>query len=167
MLQSILKHFDNKSNNYNTGLFSDYNIDRKWQHYLQYDYYDIPTQFIDSTNCKISKTLSLFDIFHGWCMVYLSYFITMNPDWTPVMITGKNETLYHAFATKTIENITYFADARGITDNALTFFTEYQNIHDTIKIQKITDLPELTFEDMLIMKKAYDIIYNNKIAEIA
>ena len=119
---------------------------------------------LDARLYKITKNITLIDMFHGSCMLYMSYFITLNPDWTPMKLyrTENVDKIIHVFAIKKIHDVTYFADARGITDDCALFFKEYLCLKDIITIEKIYDLPELDFEDMLIFKKAYDMIYKNE-----
>ena len=76
--------------------------------------------------------------------------------------TGNVDKINHVFAIKKIHDVTYFADARGITDDCALFFKEYLCSNYKMNIEKIHTLPELEFEDMLIFKKAYDIIYKNE-----
>lgn len=165
MVNDILNYYDLKTNNYRKGLFETYSPNQPWSDEVKKSQHGVSyTQFIATKNIHITDTITLLDMFHGLCYTYLSYFITMNPDWTPVELRRTNfwTTLIHAYATKEINGVTYFADARGISDNCLDFFNDYRFSKNNMSINHIHDLPELTYEDSLIMKKAYDIIYGDE-----
>lgn len=170
MVQDILNYFELKTTGYTHGLFNTKLTDRPWSNDINKTTSGVSyTQFIDAKKHKLTNTISLLDVFHGLCAFYMSYFITMNPDWIPMKIYRPEciNSLIHSFAIKEINGITYFADARGITDNCIDFFSDYRFSKKTMQLTKIDNLPELDYDDMLIMKKAYDIIYHNKPITIA
>ena len=165
MTKDILQYYNLISHNYNKGLFEKHVADRTWSNEVKKSKNGVSyTQFIDAKDMMITNDLSLLDMFHGLCHTYMAYFITMNPDWKPMQMRRLNfwNTLIHAYAVKTIGDITYFADARGVTDNCLDFFNDYRFAKNNMIIEPVRDLPELTYEDSRVLKKAYDIIYHNK-----
>lgn len=119
------------------------------------------TRFSEALDVMLDDKWSLYDMFHGLCLLYASYFISENPEWTPMVLKNKSTgRLTHVFLTKELNGATLFADARGITDNPLEFFDDYKFSKKTLYVERTDKLPELDFDDMLKYKKAYDIIYN-------
>ena len=167
MKKDILKYFDLITNDFSYGLFEKKLKDRTWNE-INNIQFDPKTQFIDAKSYTVYDNITLLDMFHGLCAFYMSYFITKNPDWTPMELYHfeTRKQIIHIFAIKQINNVTYFADARGITDNCIEFFSDYNFSKNKMHIHKITHLPELDYDDMILMKKAYDMIYKNKKIQI-
>lgn len=141
MLKDITNYFPIQEHKYSTGLFNQKTASKIQIHKI------------------LSDNMSLFDMYNGLCMLYMSYFITQKPDWKIMKLT-KNNSLIHVFATKNINNINYFADARGITDNCIIFFKDYACSTEKLIIQPVTNLPELDFYEIIPFAKAYKICYS-------
>lgn len=86
------------------------------------------------TDYAYTKTMQLqektmFQMFHGICYDYLKFFINKNPDWKPLFLVRESNyggvQLIHAFAYKKDNDKILFADARGITDDAVLFFSDF------------------------------------------
>lgn len=85
------------------------------------------TKFADLMDLEIHGT-DPFCMFHGRCYQFAHYFAGETPGWTVTLIERGTfwNTLVHAFCTKEIDGKTYFADARGITDDPSVFFEDYE-----------------------------------------
>lgn len=157
MVEDILKFYPLKSRGYKKGLFATHK--NEWVNIGGLN----RTQFIEAKEIKIDKDITLLDMFHGYCVLFMSYFITKQPSWNVMLLERPDsfQKIVHCFATKTINGVTYFADARGITDNCLEFFSDFRFCKDNMNIKEFKKLPELSYEQMLWMKKSYDIIFDS------
>lgn len=68
------------------------------------------------------------EFLHGYCNLYLVYFVKRNPDWTGVIMTRRsNGCIIHAFAERIREDgVKLYADARGIFSDEKLFFRPYR-----------------------------------------
>lgn len=85
------------------------------------------TQYADAMRISCGYGWSLFDFIHGKCGYFADYFHENNPDWKVInMMRGSSwGTMIHSYCIKEINGTTYFADARGITDDPETFFNDF------------------------------------------
>ena len=102
------------------------------------------TKFGDVMDLEIPGT-DPFYMFHGRCYQFAHYFAGETTGWTVTIIERGNfwNTIVHAFCTKEINGKTYFADARGITDDPSVFFEDYdcsRNAYLVTEKQKDTDM---------------------------
>lgn len=67
------------------------------------------------------------ELLHGYCNLYLAYFLERNPDWQGVILVRKsNGFIIHAYAEKaSADGTTIYADARGIFGSEKLFFKPY------------------------------------------
>lgn len=67
------------------------------------------------------------EFLHGYCNIYLVYFLKKMPEWRgEVMIRKSNKMIVHAYATRIDEDgIKNYADARGIIKDEDEFFKPY------------------------------------------
>ena len=144
-----------------TGLFSKRLSKRPWSnepnkcsHGVSY------TQYEDAMKISFGS-MSLFDYFHGSCWYYAKYFQHKNPEWKTISLLRGNwrDSIVHTFCIKQLGDKTLFADARGITDDPVEFFSDFsfsKNSH----IVEDTDEMELSWfgKDY---KKAYDFIFKD------
>lgn len=139
-MQDFLKMFPMpQSPKVYTGLFKNFS-DRVWSDKPnKYDHGVSYTKYEDAMSIGVGE-LTLFDMFHGNCWCYAQYFKLMNPEWDIIQILRGNfwNTTVHTFCVKKVNEITYFADARGITDNPKVFFDDYSCSKDAyIKPQNL------------------------------
>ena len=66
------------------------------------------------------------EFLHGYCNLYLVYFLKKMPEWRgEVMIRKSNKMIVHAYATRIDEDgVKNYADARGIIKDEDEFFKE-------------------------------------------
>lgn len=95
------------------------------------------TNFANAMDIELNcKKFTLFELFHGLCYPYLSLFLSLNPEWKPMLLVRQHHfcggKLVHAFAYKFLEDGTcLFADARGYNDNLAEFLDDFYFSKDT------------------------------------
>ena len=161
-MQDFLKMFPKPENpKVYTGLFGNFS-ERVWSdrpnkcdHGVSY------TKYEDAMNVHVGK-LTLFDMFHGNCWYYAQYFKLMNPDWDIIQILRGNfwNNAVHTFCIKKADNITYFADARGITDDPEVFFEDFSCSKEAYWQSQDLELEHKCFMDSY--EKAYRYIFKDK-----
>lgn len=80
------------------------------------------------------------EFLHGYCNLYLVYFLKKMPEWRgEVMIRKSNKMIIHAYATRIDEDgIKNYADARGIIKDEDEFFRPYSFRNREIIVRDIT-----------------------------
>lgn len=80
------------------------------------------------------------EFLHGYCNLYLVYFLKKMPEWRgEVMIRKSNKMIVHAYATRIDEDgIKNYADARGIMKDKDEFFKPYSFRNREIIVRDIT-----------------------------
>lgn len=80
------------------------------------------------------------EFLHGYCNLYLVYFLKKMPEWRgEVMIRKSNKMIIHAYATRIDEDgIKNYADARGIIKDKDEFFKPYSFRNREIIVRDIT-----------------------------
>lgn len=80
------------------------------------------------------------EFLHGYCNLYLVYFLKKMPEWRgEVMIRKSNKMIIHAYATRIDEDgIKNYADARGIIKDEDEFFKPYSFRNREIIVRDIT-----------------------------
>lgn len=80
------------------------------------------------------------EFLHGYCNLYLVYFLKKMPEWRgEVMIRKSNKMIVHAYATRIDEDgIKNYADARGIIKDEDEFFKPYSFRNREIIVRDIT-----------------------------
>ena len=80
------------------------------------------------------------EFLHGYCNLYLVYFLKKMPEWRgEVMIRKSNKMIIHAYATRIDEyGIKNYADARGIIKDKDEFFKPYSFRNREIIVRDIT-----------------------------
>ena len=80
------------------------------------------------------------EFLHGYCNLYLVYFLKKMPEWRgEVMIRKSNKMIVHAYATRIDEDdIKNYADARGIIKDKDEFFKPYSFRNREIIVRDIT-----------------------------
>lgn len=80
------------------------------------------------------------EFLHGYCNLYLVYFLKKMPEWRgEVMIRKSNKMIIHAYATRIDEDgIKNYADARGIIKDEDGFFKPYSFRDREIIVRDIT-----------------------------
>lgn len=80
------------------------------------------------------------EFLHGYCNLYLVYFLKKMPEWRgEVMIRKSNKMIIHAYATRIDEDgIKNYADARGIIKDEDEFFKPYSFRDREIIVRDIT-----------------------------
>ncbi len=151
-----------------TGLFENFS-DREWS--------DIPnkcshgvsyTKYEDAIDVHVSICLTLFDMFHGKCWYFAQYFKNINPDWEIVQILRGNfwNEIVHTFCIKKVNGITYFADARGITDDPEVFFEDYSCSKNAYIVHNNPELDSDYFNFSDACEQAYKYIFKDNKALI-
>ncbi len=144
-----------------TGLFVKPLKERQWSNKPNKNKCGVSyTQFADSMDMDCGAGYSLFDYIHGKCWYYAEYFQHKNPDWQRVcMRRGTSwDGLIHCYCIKKDGNRTLFADARGITDDPETFFSDFTCGMD-MYVKEETE--KETSEYSMPVIKAYELIYKN------
>jgi len=162
-----LKHFLNKYPRPQnpcvyTGLFAKPLSEREWSDrpnkYKEGVSY---TQFADAYDIDLGLGLSLFNMIHGNCSYFADYFWYRNPDWKEmIMMRGTFwDTIIHVYCVKETDGKTLFADARGITDDPVTFFSDF-TCSESMYVREVYPkerVSETWFTDAY--RKAYEHIY--------
>ena len=114
--------------------------------------------------------LTMFDYLHRYCVYFANYFQSLNPEWTRVIMRRGTfyDTLIHSFCIKKVEGKTLFADARGITDDPETFFSDFacsasMHVNEYAEALPITGEYENPDEDKKIIegcKEVYNYIFS-------
>lgn len=80
------------------------------------------------------------EFLHGYCNLYLVYFLKKMPEWRgEVMIRKSNKMIVHAYATRIDEDgVKNYADARGIINDEYEFFKPYSFRNREIIVRDIT-----------------------------
>lgn len=80
------------------------------------------------------------EFLHGYCNLYLVYFLKKMPEWRgEVMIRKSNKMIVHAYATRIDEDgVKNYADARGIIKDEDEFFKPYSFRNREIIVRDIT-----------------------------
>lgn len=148
---------------YTTGLFLKPISVREWsnkpnkcKHGVSY------TQYADAMDIKCGDYISLFDYIHGLCYDFAEYFRHINPDWQMICMYRGNywNTLIHCYCTKKIGERIYFADARGITDDPETFFSDF-TCSESMYVEEESE-SQGPKEYPMSVKNAYTHIYGNE-----
>lgn len=86
------------------------------------------TKYIEMENFPVGEDgLTMFDFLHGKCGYFSDYLHIKNPKWQVIdMMRGTFwNPMIHSYCVRTIGGKTYFADARGITDDPEEFFSDF------------------------------------------
>lgn len=89
---------------------------------------------------KLGGNHNVEEFLHGYCNLYLVYFLKKMPEWRgEVMIRKSNKMIVHAYATRIDEDgIKNYADARGIIKDEDEFFKPYSFRNREIIVRDIT-----------------------------
>lgn len=162
MTKDILTYFPLNSKNEVLGLFEKPLNQRYWSNRPKKSINGVSyTQFPDAYEIVLSNKNTLFEMFHKNCWNFMTYFKSQNPEWIAYELRRETfySTLIHAFCCKKLEDgRILFADARGITDNCLDFFEDFNFSKDSMVLKEVNILePHNPLEDDC--KKAYEYIY--------
>lgn len=146
MVEDILKFYPLNTKNFSTGLFATPLKNRPWSDRPKKSLHGISyTQFEDAFEIKVTESLNLFDLFHGFCDDFAMYFKKLNPDWEIYALKRDSfNPLIHMYAIKHLEDgRILFADARGVTDNVLDFFRDFRFAKSAFveKVELVNDIP--------------------------
>lgn len=91
-------------------------------------------------SAKFGGNHNVEEFLHGYCNLYLVYFLKKMPEWRgEVMIRKSNKMIIHAYATRIDEDgIKNYADARGIIKDEDEFFKPYSFRNREIIVRDIT-----------------------------
>lgn len=91
-------------------------------------------------SAKFGGNHNVEEFLHGYCNLYLVYFLKKMPEWRgEVMIRKSNKMIIHAYATRIDEDgIKNYADARGIIKDEDEFFKPYSFRDREIIVRDIT-----------------------------
>ncbi len=145
-----------------TGLFTTRTISRAWNDKPNKSINGVSyTLYGDAYRISCGPDASLFDFIHGRCAEFAYYFHEQNPDWKIVDMRRGNfwDSLIHSYCIKEIGGITYFADARGITDDPEEFFADFACSKDMHVEDYIPEEDEAVEEEV---KKAYELIFGDE-----
>ena len=140
---------------YKTGLFKAIPFDKRddlVEPSLEERYGITHTRYSDAMEILLDNGITLFDMFHGKCELFLSYFLLVNPKWSG-MILKKGSRRIHAFAMKSDGKKILFADARGITDNIDEFLDDFETKNTHIESFDIST--DLVMQEKALCEKAY------------
>lgn len=114
------------------------------------------------------------EFLHGYCNLYLVYFLKKMPKWRgEVMIRKSNKMIVHAYATRIDEDgIKNYADARGIIKDEDEFFKPYSFRNREIIVRNITAkeiaeaVKRIKKEELYVaISELFDFVYGNNTKE--
>ena len=171
MIDDILQWFPFRGHKIQYGLFSTPIAKRELKCGLSRKTYGVDrTYYAEANDILLNDTTTLLDMFHGLCVPFTVYFTNRHPDFTPTVLERPcsfYNTTNHAFALKHLPNgICLFADARGITDDPIEFFSDYTFSKNNMAIKQLKIAPDEyedghLFKPDQICKTAYNIIFEN------
>lgn len=110
------------------------------------------------------------EFLHGYCNLYLVYFLKKMPEWRgEVMIRKSNKMIVHAYATRIDEDgVKNYADARGIIKDEDEFFKPYSFRNREIIVRDITAkeiaeaVKRIKKEELYVaISELFDFVYGN------
>lgn len=114
------------------------------------------------------------EFLHGYCNLYLVYFLKKMPEWRgEVMIRKSNKMIVHAYATRIDEDgVKNYADARGITKDEDEFFKPYSFRNREVIVRYITAkeiaeaVKRIKKEELYVaISELFDFVYVNNTKE--
>ncbi len=114
------------------------------------------------------------EFLHGYCNLYLVYFLKKMPEWRgEVMIRKSNKMIVHAYATRIDEDgVKNYADARGIIKDEDEFFKPYSFRNREIIVRYITAkeiaeaVKRIKKEELYAaISELFDFVYGNNTKE--
>lgn len=114
------------------------------------------------------------EFLHGYCNLYLVYFLKKMPEWRgEVMIRKSNKMIIHAYATRIDEDgVKNYADARGIIKDEDEFFKPYSFRNREIIVRDITAkeiaeaVKRIKKEELYAaISELFDFVYGNNTKE--
>lgn len=110
------------------------------------------------------------EFLHGYCNLYLVYFLKKMPEWQgEVIIRKSNKMIVHAYATRIDEDgVKNYADARGIIKDEDEFFKPYSFRNREIIVRDITAkeiaeaVKRIKKEELYVaISELFDFVYGN------